>query len=326
MNILIILPNWLGDAVMATPAIELLCNANPNATLTLVGSHASIEALKHHPLCTRYYVDKTKTSGNRLLNIYRFAKTLGPHSLAITFRNQSYSSILLYLTRSKTTAARKSLHSVILLRHTPKLPLSIHLAEQYAILANTLCKTDQTEAGPSTLYVQPRNFDQPVLGINPGATYGSAKRWYPEKFAAVAAAYANRYNIILFGGPAETDMADAITLELDRRRVTNYTNLAGKTSIKALCSTIGALDLFITNDSGPMHVAAAYRIPTVAIFGPTRHKETSQWKNPKSIIVRHEIECAPCMKRECPLGHHECMKGIGADEVIKAVEKLIDAP
>ena len=326
MNILIILPNWLGDAIMATPAIELLCNAYPEATLTLVGSHASIEAVNQHPLCTRYYVDETKEPGNRLLNTYQFANTLGPHDLAITFRNQIYSSILLYLTHSKTTAARKSLHSALLLQHTPKLSRSLHLAQQYAILANTLCKAAQTETGPTTLYIQPGKFDQPTLGINPGATYGSAKRWYPEKFAAVAATYADRYNIILFGGPAETEMAKAIALELDRRRITNYTNMAGKTSIKTLCSTIGALDLFITNDSGPMHVSAAYQIPTVAIFGPTRHNETSQWKNPKSILVRHDIECAPCMKRECPLGHHQCMKGISADEVIEAVEKLIDSP
>jgi heptosyltransferase-2 len=71
-----------------------------------------------------------------------------------------------------------------------------------------------------------------------------------------------------------------------------------------------------------MHVAAAYQVPTVSIFGPTKHTETSQWMNKKSTIVRHEIECAPCMRRECPLGHHECMKSIEATEVIEAVKEL----
>jgi heptosyltransferase-2 len=71
-----------------------------------------------------------------------------------------------------------------------------------------------------------------------------------------------------------------------------------------------------------MHVAAAYQVPTVAIFGPTKHKETSQWKNHKSIIVREDIECAPCMKRECPLKHHECMKKITAAQVIEAAKIL----
>jgi len=82
------------------------------------------------------------------------------------------------------------------------------------------------------------------------------------------------------------------------------------------------LDLFITGDSGPMHVAAAYDIPTVAIFGPTKEKETNQWKNQKSIIVKKEMECAPCMKRVCPLKHHDCMKLITQNDVLLAVKEL----
>ncbi len=324
MKILIVLPNWLGDAVMATPAIEILCEAYPQAELTFVGSYVSIEAMKHHPRCIRHYVDETKKSGNRLLNTYRFAKELGEHHLAITFRDQIYSSLLLYLTGTVVTAARRSWHSMIMIQSTPKLPRSIHLAQQYAMLANTLCHDRKRDAEPLKLYINPHKFDQPTMGINPGATYGSAKRWYPEKFAAVAATYAEHYNIVIFGGPTETEMAEAIENELRALKITNYTNLAGKTTIGELCAKIGGLDLFITNDSGPMHVAAAYQVPTVAIFGPTRHLETSQWKNEKSIIVRHDMECAPCMRRECPLKHHECMKGIEAQEVIDAVKKLLD--
>ncbi len=323
MNILIILPNWLGDAVMATPAIEILCEEYPQASLTLVGSYVSIEALKHHPRCDRYYVDETKKEGNRFVNTYKFAKKLGRHDLAITFRDQIHSSLLLYLSGTVVTAARRSWHSIFMLQSTPTLPNTRHLSEQYARLTNTLCYKHKRKAGPLRLYIEPGKFERPTLGINPGATYGSAKRWYPEKFAAVAAAFADRYNIVIFGGPTEIEMAEAITKELDRLKVTGYENLAGKTTIETLCSSIGALDVFVTNDSGPMHVAAAYQIPTVAIFGPTRHKETCQWSNEKSVIVRHDMECAPCMKRECPLGHHECMKNIGAQEVIEAVESLI---
>jgi heptosyltransferase-2 len=77
MTILIILPNWLGDAVMATPAMEALCAIYPKAKLTLVGSYVSVEALKHHPQCVRSFVDETKKSGNRFLNTYRFAKSWG---------------------------------------------------------------------------------------------------------------------------------------------------------------------------------------------------------------------------------------------------------
>jgi heptosyltransferase-2 len=117
-------------------------------------------------------------------------------------------------------------------------------------------------------------------------------------------------------------MAAEIEANLKKLGIDNYTNLAGKTNIKELCAYIGACSLFVTNDSGPMHIAAAYGVPTVAIFGPTKYKETSQWMNKKSKIVRHEMECSPCMKRECPLKHHECMTTITASEVIEAVKEL----
>lgn len=322
MKLLIVLPNWLGDAVMATAAIESICEGFPRAQLTLVGSFVSVEALKHHPKCVRAYVDETKKSGNRLRNTYRFAKTIGPHDAAVSFRNQIHASLLLRWSGTKRTIARKSWHARLLLSDPVALSRSEHLVEQYQRLADRLTGTTAVP-GDLRLFIPPKPFERATLGINPGATYGSAKRWYPDKFAAVAAHFADRFDIVIFGGPSETEMADSIEEELVARGISNYRNLAGKTSIEELCSTIGGLSLFITNDSGPMHVAAAYRIPTVAVFGPTRYKETCQWKNPKSAIVRHEMSCAPCMKRECPLKHHECMKSIEAFEVIEAAEALL---
>ena len=351
MRILLLLPNWLGDAVMATAAVESICERFPQARLTLVGSFVSVEALKHHPMCTHAYVDETKKGGNRMLNTYRFAKKIGKHDAAVSFRNQPHASLLLKWTGTPKTVARKSWHSLLFLTDPVKItpqevnssgyanaefssaessradkphsgPRTLHLVEQYEMLADRLTG-QHTAAGRLRLFIPPDTFERPTMGINPGATYGSAKRWYPEKFAAVAAHFASRFDIVIFGGPGETEMADAVENDLRARGVENVRNLAGKTTIEQLCAAIGGLSLFVTNDSGPMHVAAAYRIPTVAIFGPTRHKETCQWQNPRSAIVRHEMECAPCMKRECPLKHHECMKSIEAFEVIEAAEKLI---
>lgn len=319
MKILIILPNWLGDALMATPAIEALCVIYPDAQLTLVGSYVSIEALKHHPQCVRSYIDETKKKGNRFLNTYFFAKELGGHDMAVTFRNQLHSSLLLHYSGTPITAGRSSWHSRLLLTHTIKPAHPSHLVEQYRDIAQSLSEKP-LKIGHLKLHIKPHVFERPTLGINPGATYGSAKRWYPQKFAEVARTFSDSYEIVLFGGPNEVEMANDIE---SRLHGVNVTNLAGKTSVQELCAMIGGLNLFITNDSGPMHVAAAYQVPTVAIFGPTRHLETSQWRNEKSVIVRHDMECAPCMKRECPLGHHECMKSITAEEVIEAVKKLI---
>lgn len=321
-KILIILPNWLGDAIMATPAIELLAQSHPNARFTFVGSYVAIEALKHHPLCERAIVDETKKAPFRLLATYKLAHELGYFDLAITFRNQLHSSLLLRLTGTVVCIAKKSWHSAYLLSHTPKISSKQHLCLQYAQLAMTNNNLWNKETPPLALYIQKKEFKKPMLGINAGATYGSAKRWYPERFAEVAAAFSDKFDILIFGGPNEVAMAKEIEDALLTLVITNYTNIAGKTNIHELCANIGGCSLFITNDSGPMHVAAAYQVPTVAIFGPTKYKETSQWKNEKSKIVRHEMKCSPCMKRECPLGHHECMTTITAQEVIQAVKAL----
>ncbi|MFC2074220.1 lipopolysaccharide heptosyltransferase II [Campylobacterota bacterium] len=323
MKILIILPNWLGDTLMATPAVEHLASLYPNAKLTFVGSFVSIEAIKYHPLCEATYVDETKKNGNRFMATSAFAEKLGSFDIAITFRTNIYSSLLLKFTTSKITIGRKAWHTSLLLKHAVKLSRETHLAEQYNTLVNVI--QNKTSSAPkSKLYIPKHHYKKPTLGINPGATYGSAKRWYPDKFAEVAKAFSDRYQIIIFGGPSEIDMGADIQNRLQKMGITNYTNLAGKTNIKELCAHIGGLDIFITNDSGPMHVAAAYEVPTVAIFGPTRHFETCQWNNKKSIIVRRDdVPCSPCMKRTCPLKHHDCMTKIEAGEVIKAVDSLL---
>jgi heptosyltransferase-2 len=172
------------------------------------------------------------------------------------------------------------------------------------------------------LYFSPKKFSKETLGINAGATYGSAKRWYPERFAKVIENLSSRYETILFGGKGEIDINRDIENILKERRVSNFTNLAGKTSIQELAENIGGLSLFITNDSGPMHIAGAYKIPTITIFGSTNHTETDQWKNEKSFIVRKEMECSPCMKRECPLKHHNCMKEIYPEDILKVISEF----
>jgi heptosyltransferase-2 len=160
------------------------------------------------------------------------------------------------------------------------------------------------------------------LGINPGASYGSAKRWYPEKFAAVAYDLSSNYDIVILGGKEETEIALDIQKYLVKKDITNFQNLAGKTNIGELILQIANLDLFIIGDSGPMHIAAAYQIPTVSIFGPTNDIETSQWTNEKNIIVKKNLKCQPCMKRVCPLKHHQCMKLIDSGEVLGAAKGL----
>jgi len=297
MNIFIELPTWLGDAIMCTPSIEEILRQYPNAKVTFFGSYVSTEAFKAHPNTFQIEIDESKKSFPRYYWLYLTAQKLGKFDLAISFRSSLSSKLFLsFLSAKKKIQYKKNIYSG-------------HQVEKYA-------QTLHVKPKDLKLYQQPFLYLKPTLGINPGATYGSAKRWYPAEFAKVANHFSKTHDIIIFGGPNEVEIAN----EVENLIETNVTNLAGKTSIKELIEKIAGLDLFVTNDSGPMHVAASYKIPTVTLFGPTKHNETSQWNNKNSYIISHNLECAPCMKRECPLQTHECMKGIKAEEVIKVLE------
>ena len=308
MRIFLELPTWLGDAIMTTPAIENLIERYPNAEMTLFGSFVSTEALKMHPKVSECIVDESKKALSRFYWLYQNTKQLGPFDIAISFRSSWTSSFLLW-----SVSAKKKFHYM-------KNVFGRHQVEKYAqFIAKSLHL--RTSLRPLKLYQTPFCFDKPTLGINPGATYGSAKRWYPEEFANVATYFADRYDIVIFGGPNEMDIAREVEEKLKENAVINVTNLAGRTTIQELIPNIAGLSLFVTNDSGPMHVAAAYQIPTVALFGPTKYNETSPWQNPNSAILSHNLQCAPCMKRECPIKTHECMRGIKAEEVISLLER-----
>jgi len=303
MKILIEIPTWLGDAVMATPAIENLIKHYKDIDVTLVGSHVSIEALRHHPNVVKSIIlDKSYKS------LYTTSKSLGHFDIAISFRTSFRSKAFLYFVKAKQKFQFSKKYQ------------NMHQVEKYNTFINQYLNTDYP-TNELKLYVKPFHYDKPTLGINPGATYGSAKRWYPEEFAKVAIALSKEYDIIIFGGPTEIEIAEDIEKQIRKSGVNNIQNVAGQTTIVELISKIAGLSKFITNDSGPMHIAAAYNVPTIAIFGPTNHKETHQWMNPGETIIRKEMDCAPCMKRVCPLKHHECMKLITAEDVLNTMDQ-----
>jgi len=314
-KILIEIPTWLGDCVMTTPAIENIIKLHPNADITIFGSVISIKAFTYHPRVERIIVDDSRNSKFRIFQLYKQAKQLGKFDCAISFRRTFTSRLFIWFSRAILKGNYK--------RYTQT---SIHQVARYNSFINKVFNISSI-ADKLTIYENPK-FDQfikskkKLFGINPGASYGSAKRWYPEEFAKVASALSNEYDIVIFGGPGEKDIAMDIEKSLIEKGVNNYQNLAGETTITELINRISNLDLFITGDSGPMHVAAAFQVPTVAIFGPTKDNETSPWMNEKSFIVKKYLDCQPCMKRTCPLQHHNCMKLIKAEEVLSAVKSF----
>ena len=307
MKILIELPTWLGDCVMATPAIENIVNFYDDVQITLIGSFVSVQAMKFHPKVVKTIVLDKKYSA-----LYKIAKNLGDFDVFLSFRSSVRSKFLKFIILSDNK-----------FQYDKNKYTNGHQVEKYNDFVNDSLNV-KLPADKLLIYTDRVNKAnvKKVLGINPGASYGSAKRWYPEEFAKVAAELSTEYDIIIFGGPNETDIATDIERSLIIQGITNYQNLAGSTSIPELIKHISGLDLFITGDSGPMHVAAAFQVPTVAIFGPTKDKETSQWMNDKSIIVKKNLDCQPCMKRTCPLQHHDCMNLIKAVDVLDSVKSL----
>ena len=308
MKILIELPTWLGDTIMATPAIDNIINYYHEPEITVVGSFTSIELINNHPK-----VVKAEVLNKKYTYLIKEARNLGKFDVFFSFRSSFRSRILKLLISSKDKYLFEG-----------NKYQNCHQVEKYNHYINDCLKTD-FKAGK--LNIKPSlnssfNYSDPVVGINPGSSYGEAKRWYPEEYAEVCVKLSLQYNIIIFGGPGEEDIAVDIEKLLIENGIQNYQNLAAKTSINELINHIANLDLFITGDSGPMHLAAAFQIPTVAIFGSTNNKETSQWMNEKSIIVKKNLECQPCMKRSCPLKHHNCMKLLEASDVLDAVKSL----
>lgn len=158
-----------------------------------------------------------------------------------------------------------------------------------------------------------------ILGINPGAAYGSAKCWLPERFVEVTQQLLrhNELQVIYFGDQAGTALVDSICQELPKERVIN---LAGKTSLRELIALIECCSLFLTNDSGPMHIAAALGIPLVALFGSTNDVTTGPYGT--GTVIHKHVKCSPCYKRVCPIDF-PCMKQIKVDEVQRELEKLM---
>ena len=309
MKILIELPTWLGDTVMTTPAIENILLRYPNANLVLIGTNTTIQALQNHPK-----VIKTIQLNKNILSFYSFSKKIGIFDIFISFRGSFRSRILkFFIDSSFKYQFDKSNYK------------NQHQVEKYN---SFICESLKFVEMPQRLmlYKQEQNLPskvKPVLGINPGAAYGSAKKWDLEKFAEVAANLSKNYDIQIFGGVNERNVASKIEKLLIQYGVENFNNLSGETSISELIDYISNLDLFLTGDSGPMHIAASFDIPTVSIFGPTKDDETSQWMNPKNVIIKKNLECQPCMRRKCPLGHHNCMKMIKTNEVLNAL-KLVN--
>lgn len=368
IKILVRANNWLGDAVMSTPSLGVLRSCFPRARIHLLANPAVAEIFKAHPWVDEVLVIDSKDSkATQSFLKKRFLGLLGHWRLAKLLRSYHFDVVFIFPFSFTSAFAPwlaqiprrigyiKDARGWMLTQGVPgaEMDFTRHESHLYLHLLRRVGVIQESPPSPQLnlekseilkfqsrlekVGIRPEDW---VLGLNPGAAYGSAKRWLPERFAAVAYSCLRqiqmqnrRVKIVITGGSQEKDSAQEIIhafyglASLDERQL--MIDFVGQTTVRELMALITRCNMFVTNDSGPMHLSATLATPTVAVFGSTNDRATFPLSvSGRAVVVKKTVDCSPCMKRECPIDHR-CMTAIQPQDVMEAILKLnkkIDEP
>jgi heptosyltransferase-2 len=334
-NIVVKMPNWIGDAVMATPILQDLRSRYLFARITALCLPAIAQLLKNDPNLTEILSYQKPSGWIRRAEHTDIIEPLkkGEYDLGILLTNSFSSAWWFWRGNVKERIGFSTHLRSLLLTQPVTLPANEekqHLVKTYKKLLEPLGMAT-SETGPALYLSQEdhqyaREFlarhqvqkNDIIVGINPGAAYGLAKCWLPERFREVTLNLIKdtRVCVIYFGDQASAALVDQICLGMPSRVI----NAAGKTHLNELMALIGSCSVFLTNDSGPMHIASALNIPLLALFGSTNENKTGPY-NGGSVIHKH-VKCSPCYKKVCPIDFR-CMKQISAEEVYEKLKNMI---
>jgi len=335
-KILVRAPNWVGDAVLMTPCLAALRKTFPYAQITVLANPWVLPLIVNHPAIDRMMIiDKGRGLVRSTRELMRIMSHLRNErfDLTVLFQNAFEAAVLASTGGVRyrigyNTDGRGFLltHKVVRDDHI----LEVHQIEYYLGLIEAMGW--RIENREPSLFLNDGDIESAsrmlssygianyhfILGFNPGAAYGSAKRWPEERFAIIGDWAAERWNakVMLFGSSAERDTG----LRISQRMRHTPINLCGLTTLGQAMALIKRCNLFLANDSGLMHIAATFDVPLVAIFGPTNPVTTGP-RSKNATIVRHDFDCSPCLKETCPLDHR-CMLSIKPNEVWKEMERL----
>ncbi|MGB5218933.1 MAG: lipopolysaccharide heptosyltransferase II [Smithella sp.] len=325
--------NWIGDAIMTLPAVASIRATYPQAHIAILAKPLVADIYKIFSDLDEIIIYENKF--DHPMGVFALALILRDKKFdaAILLQNAIEAAIIALAARIPVRAGYDSDARGLLLSHSVRRTKEIrkvHQVDYYLEMVKTLgCVPVNREMHLEDRINPPDvqeilgkflpDTQKTVIGIAPGATYGPAKKWFPDRFAAVADRLSEKYSaqVILMGGKADAETAR----DVQRLAGTKFINLCGKTSVREAVSLISQCKLFISNDSGLMHVAGALNVPTVAIFGSTNPVTTSP-AGRRSMIVRQDVPCSPCLKKECP-SDFRCMKLISIEDVLQAVSKLL---
>ncbi len=356
-NILVRGVNWIGDAVMTMPALRGIKHSHPDSKITLLVKPWVSPLFEKDPNIDEIilYQDGYKSITGKL----RLADRLRENNfcMALLFQNAFDAAFIAVLAGIRERIGYSRDGRRILL--TKPVPFDdnakrLHHVKYYLNLVDKagfaskgslpwiyMTLDERLEARDKL-----KDLKRPVIAMNPGATYGSSKRWSPERFAEVAVRVINEMDgsVVILGGPSETGIADEIFKKVEDMKFGNsegekknekksellifsasqLLNLSGKTSLRELAALISECDVLVTNDSGPMHIGYAVGTPIVAIFGSTSPELTGP-VGKGDIVIRKELDCSPCFERECKKGDLRCMDLITAEEVFLSVKKIVSS-
>jgi heptosyltransferase-2 len=345
--------NWLGDAVMTTPALRRLRSSFPAAHIALLATPRTADLFTAAPFVDEVIVYRRREEGVRAFTQAVKLMRERRFDLALLFQNAFEAALLASLggARMRVGYAMQGRGALLThrLRHTPAHRnrhqthdyLDIVIAAERACglefnpekdITPSLIATESHRAAarllfhrhgiPTEAICNPQSaICNPLIALNTGATNSRAKCWPADRFAALADQLIESLSaqIILIGAPSERANAESV---IARMKHTGAINLAGETSLIELIGTLAYSALLVTSDTGPAHIAAALGRPTLTIFGPTNEFETEP-RGPRAEIIRADgIECARCMLRDCPIDHR-CMTRIAVDEVTERVMSLL---
>ncbi len=334
-NIIVRMPNWLGDMVMATPILADLRNHWPETKITACCQGALATVIQEDPHIDEIFSFERPRYWWNQAEVQKITTRLQEkqYDLGILLTN-SFSSAYLFWRGKILNRIGYATNGRSLLLHSPipfpKTRDTQHLVTTYKMLLDPL-KIGCSHSAPM-LYLSKEERKQAeqqlkiagiessdyVIGINPGAAYGSAKCWLPERFEALTKKLLHfpTIKVIYFGDKKGTPLVENICRKFPNRVL----NMAGKTSLRELMALIAQCHLFLTNDSGPMHLASALQIPLIALFGSTSDQTTGPYGGGK--ILHKRVSCSPCYRRECPIDFR-CMKQITVEEVYDAIHSFI---
>ena len=339
-RILVRATNWVGDAVMSLPALRALRAAYPRAHLAVLAKPwvAGLYARE------RFADEVIPYRAEKLPEKFRFAHSLRAQRFdaAILLQNAFEAALIARAAGipHRIGYNRDARGWLLTQAVRPPKPGEIPRHERFyylellrrAGIIDALPPSDEIrldggdaarKEGLSLLGA--RGFEGPIIGLSPGAAFGTAKRWLPERFAdaAVRVARLRNASVAIFGSASERPLCETVAALVGAEEIPCH-NFAGETALTEYISLAAACDVYLTNDSGSMHIASALGVPTVAIFGATDADATGPTGS-LARIVREPVDCSPCLLRTCPIDHR-CMKRVEAGRVADVALELMGLP